>query len=143
MVLVYHLPSKWLPIATAPSGSDLRVCVIDKNGIHSLVFPCRKKGAADRYPADALAPMERGLPIRKLGFFRLGCRQLLCSLLSQEANDHRPFGRISFGFEQQVKSIDVGSHDFIHGALHDERSGDGRLGGFRFGYRPRRRMDLS
>jgi hypothetical protein len=45
MALFYHLPSKWLPIATAPSGSDLRVCVIDKNGIHSLVFPCRKEGA--------------------------------------------------------------------------------------------------
>ena len=43
MALVYHLPSKWLPIATAPSGSDLEVCVIDKKGTHSLVFPCRKK----------------------------------------------------------------------------------------------------
>jgi hypothetical protein len=42
--LIYHLPSKWLPISTALSDSDLEVCVIDKKGTHSLVFPCRKKG---------------------------------------------------------------------------------------------------
>jgi len=42
--LIYHLPSKWLPISTAPSDSDLEVCVIDKKGTHSLVFPSRKKG---------------------------------------------------------------------------------------------------
>jgi hypothetical protein len=42
--LICHLPSKWLPISTAPSDSDLEVCVIDKKGTHSLVFPCRKKG---------------------------------------------------------------------------------------------------
>ena len=44
MALIYHLLSKWLPISSAPSDSDLEVCVIDKKGTHSLVFPCRKKG---------------------------------------------------------------------------------------------------
>ena len=103
----------------------------------------RANEAADRYPADALAGMVRGSPIRELGLFRLRCRQLLRSLFGEKANDHSSFGRINFGFEQKVKSIDVGSHDFIHGALHDERSGDGRLGGSDSGCRPRRWIDLS
>ncbi len=42
MAEIHRLPRKWLPISTAPSGSDLEVCVIDKRGTHALVFPCRK-----------------------------------------------------------------------------------------------------
>jgi hypothetical protein len=34
----------WLPIASAPSDADLEVCVMDSDGIHALVFPCRKNG---------------------------------------------------------------------------------------------------
>jgi hypothetical protein len=34
----------WLPIALAPSGCDLEVCVIDHQGVHALVFPCRRAG---------------------------------------------------------------------------------------------------
>ena len=41
---IYRLPSKWLPISIAPSGGDLEVCVIEKGGVHTLVFPCRKNG---------------------------------------------------------------------------------------------------
>lgn len=43
-----HSPStEWLPIATAPSGRDLEVCVLDFDGIvHALVVPCHREGAA-------------------------------------------------------------------------------------------------
>ena len=41
---VHPLPDKWLPVSIAPTGIDLEVCVIDKQGIHALVFPCRKNG---------------------------------------------------------------------------------------------------
>jgi hypothetical protein len=41
---LHWLPDKWLPISIAPSDDDLRVCVMDKHGIHALVFPCRKNG---------------------------------------------------------------------------------------------------
>ena len=41
---VHPLPDKWLPVSIAPPGIDLEVCVIDKQGIHALVFPCRKNG---------------------------------------------------------------------------------------------------
>jgi hypothetical protein len=41
---VHQLPEKWLPISIAPSNCDLEVCVIDKNGVHALIFPCRKDG---------------------------------------------------------------------------------------------------
>jgi hypothetical protein len=34
----------WLPISLAPPDSDLEICVIDHEGVHSLVFPCRKAG---------------------------------------------------------------------------------------------------
>jgi hypothetical protein len=44
MVEVHKLPDKWLPISIAPEDSDLEVCVIDKQGVHALVFPCRKNG---------------------------------------------------------------------------------------------------
>jgi hypothetical protein len=44
MAKIHRLPDKWLPVSIAPSDSDLEVCVIDRHGIHALVFPCRKKG---------------------------------------------------------------------------------------------------
>jgi hypothetical protein len=37
-------PDKWLPVSIAPSGADLEVAVMDKGGIHALVFPVRKSG---------------------------------------------------------------------------------------------------
>jgi hypothetical protein len=33
---------QWLPIATAPSGRDLEIAVIDEEGAHALIFPCRR-----------------------------------------------------------------------------------------------------
>lgn len=43
---VHALPDKWLPIAIAPDGTDLELCVIDQAGVHALVFPCRKRNTA-------------------------------------------------------------------------------------------------
>jgi hypothetical protein len=37
-------PEKWLPISSAPADSDLEVCVIDKQEVHALAFPCRRNG---------------------------------------------------------------------------------------------------
>jgi hypothetical protein len=45
MAPIHPLPRKWLPVSIAPPDSDLEVCVIDKMGVHSLLFPCRKNGA--------------------------------------------------------------------------------------------------
>ena len=45
MAQIHLLPKKWMPIATAPSDSDLAVCVIDERGVHAVVFPCRKNEA--------------------------------------------------------------------------------------------------
>ena len=44
MVEVHRLPEKWLPVSSAPADRDLEVCVIDKLGVHALIFPCRKDG---------------------------------------------------------------------------------------------------
>lgn len=33
---------EWKPIASAPFGKDLELCVIDAEGPHALVFPCRR-----------------------------------------------------------------------------------------------------
>jgi hypothetical protein len=44
MVEVHRLPKQWLPVSIAPADSDLEVCVIDKQGVHALIFPCRKSG---------------------------------------------------------------------------------------------------
>ncbi len=41
-------PGKWLPVSIAPFDADLEVCVIDKGGIHPLVFPCRRAAAGWR-----------------------------------------------------------------------------------------------
>jgi hypothetical protein len=35
---------EWLPISLAPQDGDLEVCVIDRDGVHALVFPCRRAG---------------------------------------------------------------------------------------------------
>jgi hypothetical protein len=32
----------WQPIATAPFGHDLELAVLDADGSHALVFPCRR-----------------------------------------------------------------------------------------------------
>ncbi len=32
----------WNPIASAPSGRNLELAVIDNDGVHALVFPCEK-----------------------------------------------------------------------------------------------------
>ena len=37
--MVEHM---WEPIANAPFGRDLELAVIDRDGTHSLVFPCRR-----------------------------------------------------------------------------------------------------
>jgi len=32
----------WMDIATAPRDRDISVAVIDRQGLHALVFPCRR-----------------------------------------------------------------------------------------------------
>jgi hypothetical protein len=32
----------WQPVSTAPFDRDLELAVIDYDGIHALVFPCRR-----------------------------------------------------------------------------------------------------
>jgi hypothetical protein len=32
----------WQPISTAPYNRDLQLAVIDEDGEHTLVFPCRR-----------------------------------------------------------------------------------------------------
>ena len=44
MAIIYKIPEKWLPVSVAPADRDLEVCVIDKQGIHALVFACRHRG---------------------------------------------------------------------------------------------------
>jgi hypothetical protein len=43
-MVVYFLPLGWLPVSIAPSDADLEVGVMDKQGVHALVFPVRKSG---------------------------------------------------------------------------------------------------
>jgi len=38
------LQKTWLPVSIAPSDCDLEVCVIDRTGVHALMFPCRRAG---------------------------------------------------------------------------------------------------
>lgn len=33
---------QWEPISTAPFDRDLELAVIDRDGAHALVFPCRR-----------------------------------------------------------------------------------------------------
>jgi hypothetical protein len=32
----------WQSIASAPFGVDLELAVIDRDGVHALIFPCRR-----------------------------------------------------------------------------------------------------
>jgi hypothetical protein len=32
----------WHPISTAPFDRDLELAIIDANGVHTIVFPCRR-----------------------------------------------------------------------------------------------------
>ena len=40
--LFQHTDWMWNPIASAPSGRNLELAVIDNDGVHALVFPCEK-----------------------------------------------------------------------------------------------------
>ena len=42
MADVHPLPEKWLPVSIAPPDIDLEVCVMDRSGIHALIFPVRR-----------------------------------------------------------------------------------------------------
>jgi hypothetical protein len=35
-------PHEWLPISDAPFDTDLEVAVLDRQGVHALVFPCHR-----------------------------------------------------------------------------------------------------
>jgi hypothetical protein len=35
-------PADWLPAGSAPFNRDLELAVIDRDGLHALVFPCRR-----------------------------------------------------------------------------------------------------
>jgi hypothetical protein len=45
MADLHRLPEKWLPVSIAPANADLEVCVIDKTGVHALIFPVCKDGS--------------------------------------------------------------------------------------------------
>lgn len=36
------MSSMWQPIETAPGDRDIELAVMDKDGLHALVFPCRR-----------------------------------------------------------------------------------------------------
>jgi hypothetical protein len=38
------LPDRWLPISIAPSDTELEVGVMEKDRVHTLVFPVRRSG---------------------------------------------------------------------------------------------------
>lgn len=38
----YVIADMWQPIGTAPFDRDLELAVIDRDGPHALVFPCRR-----------------------------------------------------------------------------------------------------
>jgi hypothetical protein len=42
MVDIRSLPEKWLPVSIAPPDIDLEVCVMDRGGVHALIFPVRR-----------------------------------------------------------------------------------------------------
>jgi hypothetical protein len=44
-------PDKWLPVSIAPTGVDLELCVMGRDGVHALVFPCRRTDAGWVDPA--------------------------------------------------------------------------------------------
>jgi len=37
-----HLLMEWQAISTAPFDRDLELAVLDRNGVHALIFPCRR-----------------------------------------------------------------------------------------------------
>jgi hypothetical protein len=41
-VATVHKRIMWLPIHTAPFDSEIELAVIDREGPHALVFPCRR-----------------------------------------------------------------------------------------------------
>ena len=43
-MVVRNIPEKWLLVSIAQVDRDLEVCVIDRDGTHILVFPCRRRG---------------------------------------------------------------------------------------------------
>ena len=45
MARVHSMPEKWLPVSIAPLDTDLEVGVMDKHGVHPLIFPVRKSEA--------------------------------------------------------------------------------------------------
>ena len=42
MVEIHSMPEKWLPVSVVPADIDLEVCVMDRSGVHVLIFPVRK-----------------------------------------------------------------------------------------------------
>jgi hypothetical protein len=52
---------EWKPIATAPFNRDLEVAVLDYDGVHAAVFPCRRVlhgwiNAKTKQPIEELRP---------------------------------------------------------------------------------------
>jgi len=41
-ISMFDVGSMWQPISDAPFGWELELAVIDSDGIHALVFPCRR-----------------------------------------------------------------------------------------------------
>jgi hypothetical protein len=54
---IHQMPEKWLPVAIAPSESDLEVCVIDNREVHALIFPCHRHGT-DWVDASTKKPID-------------------------------------------------------------------------------------
>jgi hypothetical protein len=42
LVPIVHQGHVWKPVSTAPFDRDLELAVIDQDGPHTLVFPCRR-----------------------------------------------------------------------------------------------------
>jgi len=56
-----NLGMEWSPIASAPFDRDLELAVIDYDGAHALVFPCRRHlhgwiNSKTKKPLDDLRP---------------------------------------------------------------------------------------
>jgi hypothetical protein len=43
-IVCRHPDAMWKPILNAPFGRDLELAVLDEDGEHALVFPCRRVG---------------------------------------------------------------------------------------------------
>ena len=111
-------PDKWLPVSIAPSDADLEVSVMDKRGIHALVFPVRKSGI-DWVDASTKNASTSGRHIGANGltaarlislrFILIVGRQLflLCLLLGEKAPFHCSLCRIGFCFQQFFEPVDI------------------------------------